>query len=531
MLAFTLQLPVQLAWVVTAAGVLAAVVARGELRAVWADRTGREACLAWLALVGWLWLLCACLQNFSGGLWYWDWYEHYLRAQVFLLRGEPPPLMVGISPLGSRPPLQNALTAQLLVHTGTWLGAYQLLTVALSSLAFLSAAVWVERWRAAPRGLLWLLAGALAMNLSTVQQALYPWTKLLCAAWVLLGLHLYLRALEGRAWATTGAALALAAATLVHYSAAPYVVLLVAHGGWILARRRWPRPAELKVALPAAGLVLLSWFGWAFLVLGPRGALLSNTTVQDSAKLGWAENLSKVGANLISSLVPLPLRAAFWLDVSRAHGLALRRDQVFVSYLQNLPLMLGSVGMVAVGWLLWRGARRPSGRWPDGPAFWGWFLPAVIALGIAVHGTEEALGVAHICLLPLALLGAARWVASWPELSRRWRVALALGLALDLAATLLQAAVESVPVTPQTVRWLGWTAEHNDLLRTRSEDVFLGQALADLRPWPVIVACAVGALAWAAWCWRAARFPYEPWPVDPGEPSAASVASAEPSNR
>jgi tetratricopeptide (TPR) repeat protein len=48
--------------------------------------------------------------------------------------------------------------------------------------------------------------------------------------------------------------------------------------------------------------------------------------------------------------------------------------------------------------------------------FWGGFVLVSTSIGIAAHGAEEALGVGHICLLPLSLLGIAFLAANFPSL-------------------------------------------------------------------------------------------------------------------
>ncbi len=418
-------LPVLAAWALVRGHVAFAAVVRDPVARGILAAQGLVAlwCVGWLALV----------QNYSGGGWTSDWFEHWERAVFFLQRGAADNRFLDIYALTARPPFANVVTAAWLHLTAVDFPHYQLFSTLLGSLAFLPAAVLLTRWRAEPAAVA-LLAVLFMVNPLFVQNAAFSWTKLPTALLVLTALHFFLRSREGGAAWTTALLFAtcLAAALLAHYSAAPYAIALGL--GWLIWRPAgWSAATYWRVTAGAAfaGLVLLAtWFGWAIATYGIAGTLGTNTSVTTVAPDAGGQ-LMRVLLNLRDTLVPHFLRSPDPALIAQTSPWGYARDWFFQCYQLNLPLACGSVGWVVI---LRTVGRQWTGTAPAIRRFWVIFFAVVLVLGVAAHGARDLWGLTHICLHALILLGLVLLAAGWRELGRGWRLAAIGGATLDLIA-------------------------------------------------------------------------------------------------
>lgn len=432
-LIYTTGLPWNLLWLLPVLAAWALVRGHAAFAAVLRDPVGRGILAAQglvaLWCVGWL----ALVQNYSGGGWTSDWFEHWERAAFFLQRGATDHLFLDVYALTARPPLANIVTAAWLHLTAVDFPHYQLFCTLLGSLTFLPAAVLLTRWRtdaAAPA----LLAVLFMVNPLFVQNAVFSWTKLPTALLVLTALHFFLRSREGGAPWTSALLFStcLAAAVLAHYSAAPYAVALAL--GWLIWRPQgWSTAAYLRVttgAVVAAGLFLATWFGWAIATYGVAGTLGTNTSVTTVAS-DTGGQLMRVILNLRDTLVPHFLRAPDPALIAQTSPWGYARDWFFQCYQLNLPLACGSVGWLVI---LRELGRQWTGTAAVNRRFWVFFVAIVLVLGVAAHGARDLWGLTHICLHGLVLLGVVVLAARWPALGRGWRLAAIGGATLDLVA-------------------------------------------------------------------------------------------------
>jgi len=432
-LIYTTGLPWDLLWLLPVLGAWGLIRSRVTLAAALRDPLVRGVLLGQglvsLWCVGWL----ALVQNYSGGGWTSDWFEHWQRAVYFLQRGPADHLFLDHYTLTARPPLANVLTAAWLHLTTVDFPHYQLFSTLLGSLAFLPAAALLIRWRP-DRAALALLTVLFMVNPFFVQNAVFPWTKLPTALLVLTAVLFFLRSREGRAPWTDALlfSISLAAALLVHYSAAPYAIGLAL--GWILWRPlggSWSAHLRLTAGAALAGGVLLAtWFGWALATYGLVGTLGTNTSVTTAAPEAGSQFI-RILLNLRDTLVPHFLRAPDPALIAQTSPWGYARDWFFQSYQLNLPLACGSVGWLVLGR---EGLRSWTVTAPAVRRFWAGFVVLVVILGVAAHGARDVWGLTQICLHALVLLGLVTIAARWPQLGRGWRLAAIGGATLDLVA-------------------------------------------------------------------------------------------------
>ncbi|NDV62048.1 hypothetical protein G0Q06_06280 [Puniceicoccales bacterium CK1056] len=398
----------------------------------------RSSLLLYLMLSAWTLLCLAYIQTYNGGKWAGDWIEHYERALFFL---KPLPLdhiFIGLYSFTARPPMGNALYAFFMAITEADFAHFQVFCSLLNLLVLFPALLLLKHFRTGKFNHFpaWILLLLLMTSPMFMQNALYAWTRLLCAFFILFSVYLFLRSEKdaGLFFRQAMAFASLAVALLVHYSAGPYVVACL-FAYFFVSRDRLRKPRFWKETVWigfTCALLLFVWFAWAIRVYGFSGTFLSNTAVTDVQDYTFLENVFKVFSNLFNSLVPHPLRGVS-MDTafSPADPLFAIRDYFFSIYQVSLfPMM----GLMTIPVLFFHYKDNLFNSIRTGSAFRSislWWFAGVVVLGVAVHGGYDSLGLAHICLQPLALLVVVFLAANFDRLSGRLKAILFAGIAFD----------------------------------------------------------------------------------------------------
>src|SRR5271170_3715246 len=155
------------------------------------DPGARELVFGQLIVTGWCVGWLGFVRSHSGGAWTGDSYEHWERALFFLHRWPAYRLFIDQFEMPARPPLANVLTAAFMQMTRIDYAHYQLITTVLCSLAYLPVGLLAGRFggRRAAR----IAAVLVMLNPLFLQNATYPWTKLLAVFFILTGLYFFLR--------------------------------------------------------------------------------------------------------------------------------------------------------------------------------------------------------------------------------------------------------------------------------------------------------------------------------------------------
>ncbi len=385
---------------------------------------GQAAVLAWT--LGWL----ATIASYSGGGWAGDWFEHWERTRFFLERWPLETKFIAQYLLPARPPLVNVVTGVFLGFGPADFAHYQIVGTVLAALAFLPAALLAARWggpAAVPVAAALFFASPLF-----VQNATFAWTKLPAAFFILAGLWFFLRTRDAAAPRGAGVlcALALGAGTLAHYSAGPYVVMLVAAwlvGGW--TRRRDPVWWRGTFVAAGAGAALLAvWFVWSASAYGFNGTFLSNSSATAVAKQSGSQ-WAVIGLNIFDTVVPPHLRTLDPALLAQTSPWGRWRDWAFVAYQVNLLFAFGAVAWLVISR---EAARVAAGAAARDVRFWTVFSVGTVLLGIGTHGDRDHWGLAHISLQPFVLLGLAFLAARWSALGRGARALLLGGGTVDV---------------------------------------------------------------------------------------------------
>lgn len=496
---FALGLPNGARLLLAAAAAGMSALAFPDLRRLLRRTQVRDALLGYAFLLAWSIALLSAVRSYSGGTWYGDWAEHFQRTLFFLGALPAEFRFLDRYLVTTRPPLMNALTAQLLWPVGARFELFQIASTALNLTVFFPACLLAQRLaRRQRRATLLLLTALLALDPMFVQNATYSWTKLFAAAYVLLALACFLKSWRAPGGARAVIALAsLSAACMVHWSAGPYALLI---GGSIalacVHARRWRALAAGTLAVAA---IAAPWFAWAAWSYGPEAAFGTTPTSLDARTRSAAEIVAAAGHNLWSTLVPHLLRMPPGDAVTALRGQL--RDVAFLLYLPNLFFLMGSVGGLAVARLAAGAAFGAFARRDLAPLlFWTTLVTGAVVLGVAVVIAPEPFGAAHICLLPLGLMGLALLAARAHTLSLGWRVALVTGTALDFALGILlhfdaqRTDLSLVSAADAAAMGASGPALGNAALKAQLGLRFLGDHAPGAAPW-LLAACTAIALA------------------------------------
>jgi len=435
---FALRLPLYFHFAVSAGCVALLALSFRDLTHLFAHRRVRRQLAAFALLFLWAVALLSLVRHYSGGIWAGDWVEHYERTLFFLDHPPKDTVFIGLYLLPARPPLMNLVTAHFLAQVGRQYDLFQIVFLFLNLLIVFPCFLIAGAMTRHGGRRLALIAGFLAASPMLLQNVTWPWTKLAAGFYVILAIWLYLRGWrKPDAFRMTLAFVCLSAGLLVHYSVAPYALFLALH--YLIAvfwgrKTRWRELAGLS--LFSAGL-LATWFAWSTAVYGPRTTFGSNTTVTGASSVSATENLARIGANLVNTIVPHPFRPEgrryFESWFTQRSSLGYFRDYTFLIYQVNLIFAMGSVGGLLVLYRLYLNYRSPSTPVKRDRRFWGLLVLTVGVVGIAVVGQKDDMGLAHICLQPLVVMGIVLVAASLPTLSPSMRVLALSGCVVDFA--------------------------------------------------------------------------------------------------
>jgi hypothetical protein len=293
----------------------------------------------------------------AGALRIGDWVAHWFLVLVYL--GQPLPDLrtftnrVGDFGVISRPPLYNLEGGLLVGPLDVQFWPFQLITPMLALSVAAAGALWARA--VGGRGAACIVAPLIGLSPFLLQNASYPWPKMVAAGLVLLFLLLIRAAALARRPARARQTFVLAAlcaglAYLGHPTSIFYIVPTLLWLSWRRPRPLFRRPVRWTLATWAlGGLAGLAAFGpwqvWVLTTYGLRAMLDANPAsfgVDVSETLGdW---LLKGGVAAIGTLVPLPALGAL------ARGSLPSVDQLLRF---QLAVLTGALGLSGC-WLLVR---------------------------------------------------------------------------------------------------------------------------------------------------------------------------------
>jgi len=267
-------------------------------------------------------LLAATLSIYDGGGWYGDWYEHYQRSLFFSEQQAANTTFLGIYLLPARPPFFNLVSAFWFGLAGSSFWSFQLISIYLNSTVFIAllGGIRVLRdhfnftWVQDKFVLLLLIFPFMQIN------SLITVTKFLAGGYFIIGVVCYFAAwrrgfpVHDNTLVLFSAA-SLAASWLVHYSTAPFSLLLLAHWLWQTLRQLRVRRKTLLAGIAIMFFLVASWLIPALQVYGINGTFFSNTSAMSRHYFSEEEKFSIDVFNYRMSLVPFFFwQQEIWLE-------------------------------------------------------------------------------------------------------------------------------------------------------------------------------------------------------------------------
>lgn len=279
------------------------------------------------------------LPYYTGGLWYFDWFEHYDRS-LFFLKHFPLTHQFGPYLLTARPPFFNVVAMTFQSLLGSDFFVFQIAATLLNSLIFLPILLFVKQFSQNDRRAIvitLLTAGFFLLNPAIVKQATFTWTKSLSAFFVLLGLYTYMkgRSAQGNWWLAFSF-LFLGASFLTHYSGAGFILAIGADFllRTIVSFRKFIVPFILSLLIFLA--VVSAWFLWASQTYGPYQTFLGNTAYEWLGKKTLSENVGRYMMNGIYAFIPIPSETFIRLIDSQMNQLVRINDYIMNFYLSTI---------------------------------------------------------------------------------------------------------------------------------------------------------------------------------------------------
>src|ERR1019366_5487120 len=285
-------------WCVSAVSVALGIAARRDIARLFHVSRVRQAVAAYGFLLLWTLLILGMIRGYSGGTWFGDWLEHFQRSLFFLHHFPLHTVLFGEYALPARPPMMNVLGAFFMAQSADRFEIFQLIFAFLNLLVFLPCCLIMPALAGARRRRILPLLCLFALNPVVIENATYSWTKMFCAFYVVLAICLYLAGWRKRdRGRMTAAFLALSAGILVHYSGAPYLLLLSGHYLFFVFPSRQRKWRELVSIAALCSVLLLVWLGWSVAHYGIRATLASNPTIALGRQY-QGNTVEKVAANL-----------------------------------------------------------------------------------------------------------------------------------------------------------------------------------------------------------------------------------------
>jgi hypothetical protein len=433
-------------------------------------RGPRTALAAFAGLVAWTLGAQALIRHYSGADWCCDWVEHYQRSRFFLDRWPADFLFIGRYPLTGRPPFMNVVAGYLLGIVNEQFWAYQIVFSLLNLLAFFPCCLLARQFSPGARRLPVFVAIFLGANPMFFVNTTFAWTKVLAAFYVLLAVWFFM---AGRRKHDPGriamSLLCLAAGTLVHFSSAPYAILL---GAFCLATlwRDMRRPVKIAAVFAPAVALGAVWIVWAAATYGIHQTLAGNVTVEAASALTPLENARRIALNTFHT---------FWPYMFPGHpndsALRLLTDRAFAFYQENFLGAMGSIGAYVTLGLVFRELFGRQRLAPVERRFWIIFLPLSIFIGIAVDSEVTPSGFANICLQPIVYMAVALLAGRFAGLARGIRFLLWIGMLADFVlGVVLELYMES--------QVLPWARSPNFDWKREYQTVYLGDRLIEAAP-------------------------------------------------
>jgi hypothetical protein len=338
---------------------------------------------------------------YSGGLWFFDWFEHYFRSAFFLYRL---PLNIKFEGyiIPSRPPFFNIVSFFYLSIIGADFYKYQIISSILNLLLILSVYLFCKNYlKIENKNLFAFVCFILILNPYILRQITYTWTKPLCVYYVICGLYFYLNFLKNNekiylifsSWFS-------GIGFIVHFSAGPYILGILIH---FLFRAFFERNLFKKflIFVSIFFATIFTYFSWSIKNYGIKNSFLSNTTYQQQKNIDFLIRIEKDINNFYKTIFPV-------IPEEYRKGFSFYNDRKFETFNFILPLyssnIWGNLTFTLSIFLLFIIFKKFENFLNVDKSFFKFYLPFTFIISLIVNPTKDLCGVAHVTFLPFVCI-------------------------------------------------------------------------------------------------------------------------------
>lgn len=431
-----------------------------KIAKLFSDPNSQTLIKSYFYLLAWCFFLTGFITIYSGGDWYGDWLEHYLRAKGlqhgFGEHGFGPTLTPEqrYFHFAERPPLANLLIGLAMGMANDGFLAFQMTSLFLGLLIVLPAVTiayqfsglaMTERW---PKP---IFLAFFAFQPALVQHLVYPWTRALTAYFVLTAIALWEAAVAAErdhgnrpmncSYFLLGKSLALLSlslACLTHYSALVWAIPCLPI--YILCRARQrsgkKRSGNMQfnptflIGLLASAALLMLWLVLIKQVNASADFFEKNVFARSADKLTLLEHITHSLQVLRVTVLPSLLESFPWRTLDPTFSLASLRNRTFYFYQCSIPGIISLTGLASIIALYVAKRKGISKTWPTSKLTLT--VLGAIFLAPSVYPLAKPIAYAHTSLLPLAAISAALAAKAFALGGRRTRYLLTTLLVMDL---------------------------------------------------------------------------------------------------
>lgn len=358
---------------------------------------------------------------YSGGMWFFDWFEHYLRTMFFLHR-LPLNFKFLSYKLTARPPFFNIVCFYYQSFIGDDFYKYQIVSTILNSFLILSVYLSCkEIFKTTNKNLFIYVCGILSLNPYILRQITYTWTKAFCAYYTICGLYFYIKFLKNKDnLSLYFSSFLFACGFIVHFSAGPYILPLIIYlfVKSIQNRKFFKRFFIFNTIFL---LTIFTYFSWSIKNYGFRDTFLSNTSYQQT-KMNVIQRIEKDINNLYKTIFPIIGKK--YIDDFRK----IYKDFKFTFfnyilpfYFSNIPGNLTLTFTIFLLYVFFTKYKKINIEKND-REFLCFFIPFSFFIALIVNPTKDLCGVAHVTYLPFICLILSKGIKELLQFEKRKRI-------------------------------------------------------------------------------------------------------------
>jgi len=335
---------------------------------------------------------------YSGGLWFFDWFEHYLRTCFFLHK-----LPLNIEFMGyiipSRPPLFNIVSFFYLSIIGADFYKYQIISSILNLFLILSVYLFCKNYLKIENKYLFIfVCFILILNPYILRQITYTWTKSMCAYYVICGLYFYLKFFKNNEKIyLVFSSLFLGIGFIVHFSAGPYILGILLH---FLFKSFFERKffKNFLIFCLIFFTTIFTYFSWSIKNYGIKNSFLSNTTYLEQKDMSFVKRIEKDFNNFYKTVLPV-------IPKKYCKIFSFYKDRKFEIFNLILPLYSSNIWgnlsfVLSIFFLFIIFKKYENFLLNIDKNFFKFYLPFTFLISLIVNPTKDLCGVAHVTFLP-----------------------------------------------------------------------------------------------------------------------------------